>query len=156
MKKPHWLSLDAVLAMHEQLVAEHGGSIVLRDRGLLESALVAAQKHFAYGQRDLFKLAAVYAHGLSRNHPFVDGNKRIAFLASFVFLDINGWELRAEEPQVVEIVLNLAARRIDEDSYAEWLRQKSARKLRAAKPSRPQTKKGKRGVRAKKSRKKSS
>ena len=121
-KEPAWLSVEAVLAMHEQLVAEHGGSATIRDRGLLESALAAPKHHFAYAERDLFVLAAAYAYGITRNHPFIDGNKRTAFLAAYTFLGINGWELNAPEDEVVRAVVALSDRSLSAEALADWLR----------------------------------
>lgn len=121
-KEPAWLTLEAVLAMHEQLVAEHGGEAEVRDRGLLESALAAPRHHHGYGERDVFALAAAYAHAITRNHPFLDGNKRAAFLAAYTFLGINGWELNAPEEQVVQIVVALSDRSVSPEAFAEWLR----------------------------------
>ena len=122
MKQPTWLTLNTVLAMHEQLVAEHGGSPLVRDRGLLESALAAAKNHFAYGERDLCALATAYANGITRNHPFVDGNKRTAFLTAYTFLGIHGVELNAEEADVVQFVEGLTTRSISEAQFTAWLR----------------------------------
>lgn len=122
MKEPFWLTIEAVLAFHEQLVAEHGGVSLLRDRGLLESALTAPRNHFAYGERDLFVLATVYANGVTRNHPFADGNKRTAFLAAYTFLGLNGLELIAPETEAVEFMLGLSARIFSEEDFTEWLR----------------------------------
>jgi death-on-curing protein len=122
VKGPAWLTTDAVLAMHEQLVAEHGGSSLLRDRGLLESALASPKNHFAYGERDLHVLATVYAKAITRNHPFADGNKRTAFIATYTFLGINGVELRASEEEVVRVVEGLSARSIDPAEFTSWLR----------------------------------
>lgn len=121
-KAPAWLTVEAVLAMHEQLVAEHGGSSTVRDHGLLESALAAPKHRYAYGERDIFVLATAYAYGITRNHPFIDGNKRTAFLAAYTFLGINGWELNAPEEQVVSAVLGLSDRSMSAEAFAEWLR----------------------------------
>jgi len=121
-KEPAWLTVEAVLAMHEQLVAEHGGSATVRDLGLLESALAAPKHHFAYAERDLFVLAAAYAYGITRNHPFIDGNKRTVFLAAYTFLGINGWELNAPEHEVVRAVVGLSDRSMSAEAFADWLR----------------------------------
>ncbi len=93
----------------------------MRDRGLVESA-AARPKHLAsYGEPTVFELAAAYAFGLARNHPFVDGNKRIALVAAFTFLELNGWEVSAEEPAAVLVFLDLAAGEINEQELALWL-----------------------------------
>lgn len=136
MKEPHWLTIEAVLAMHGQLVAEHGGVPAVRDRGLLESALAAPRNHFAYGEHDLCTLAAAYAYALTRNHPFADGNKRIAFLAAYTFLGINGRELSASEEDVVHMVVGLSARSVSADEFASWLRE-CCPKARPTKTPRP-------------------
>lgn len=121
-KELAWLTVEAVPAMHEQLVAEYGGSARVRDLGLLESALAAPRHSYAYGERDLFVLATAYAYGITRNHPFLDGNKRTAFLAAYTFLGINGWELNAPEEQVVTAVVGLSDRSMSAEAFAEWLR----------------------------------
>ncbi|UCC32358.1 MAG: type II toxin-antitoxin system death-on-curing family toxin [Phycisphaerales bacterium] len=139
MKEPAWLSIEAVLAFHEELVAEHGGSSFLRDRGLLESALASPRNHFAYGERDLFVLATVYANSITRNHPFGDGNKRVAFIAAYTFLGVNGLELQAPEAEVVRVVEGLSARTMSEAEFTAWLRrsctlQADEKSTRRAKP----------------------
>jgi death-on-curing protein len=121
-KEPAWLTVEAVLAMHEQLVAEYGGDAGVRNLGLLDSALAAPRHHYTYGERDIFVLAAAYAYGITRNHPFIDGNKRTAFLAAYTFLGINGWELNTPEEQVVQMVMGLSDRSVSPEAFAEWLR----------------------------------
>ncbi len=121
-REPKWLTLDAVLAMHEQLVAEHGGDAGLRDRGLLESALAAPRNHRAYGEADLSTLAAAYAHAITRDHPFLEGNKRTAFLAAYTFLGITGHELVAPEEDVVAMVVGLSDRSVSAKAFAQWLK----------------------------------
>jgi death-on-curing protein len=132
-RDPVWLLLEAALAIQDQLIAEHGGVPGLRDRGLLESALEAPRHLAAYAEADLHALAARYAFGISRNHPFVDGNKRAAFSCSAVFLLRNGWRVTARPTEVVEAMQALADRRLDETGFARWLRDHT-RKARA--PSR--------------------
>ncbi|MDE0453301.1 MAG: type II toxin-antitoxin system death-on-curing family toxin [Gammaproteobacteria bacterium] len=119
----NWLSRAAVLAMHERLLADHGGSPGLRDPGLLDSALARARNLQTYGTPDTCDMAAAYAVGIIRNHPFVDGNKRTGFMAAYVFLAENGRQLRAPEVEVVQTVTLLAARQIDEAEFAAWLRE---------------------------------
>ncbi len=121
-KEPVWLTVGAVLALHEQLIAEHGGDAGVRSLGLLDSALAAPRHHYTYGERDIFVLAAAYAHGITRNRPFIDGNKRTAFLAAYTSLGINGWELNAPEEQVVTMVVGLSDRSVAPGAFAEWLR----------------------------------
>lgn len=121
--EPRWLSPLAVRAMHTDLIRQHGGEAGLRDEGLLESALARPRNKWAYEDApDLSALAAAYAGGLVRNHPFVDGNKRAAFMAAYTFLAINGRELDAPEPEAVAVMTGLAAGDVSEDEFANWLR----------------------------------
>ena len=122
MSEPVWLDPRAVVALHEEQLAEHGGGQGVRDAGLLESALARPRNAHAYGETDLFALAAAYGAGIVRNHPFVDGNKRTGFIAAALFLDLNGQVLEAEQLDVVETVLALAAGELTDDAFAEWLR----------------------------------
>ena len=121
-RQPKWLLLEVVLAIHDVLIAEHGGSPGLRDRGLLESAIEAPKNLLAYGSTDIHTLAARYTVGISRNHPFVDGNKRAAFTCAAVFLLRNGWSLTATQLEVVETMVALADRSLDEKGLVAWLR----------------------------------
>jgi death on curing protein len=114
-----------VEAFHADQLQQHGGGAGIRDEGLLESAIARPRNKHAYGENDICRLAAAYGYGLSSNHPFVDGNKRVAFVAMAVFLRINGMRLRAEQPDVVATTLALAAGRLSEDELAEWLRVRS-------------------------------
>lgn len=112
-----------VEAVQFDLVREHGGMPGLRDEHGLESVLARPQQRRAYEpQADLAEPAAVYGHGLAANHPFNDGNKRIAFLVMAVFLQLNGWELAAPETEVVTVMLGVAAGKLDEKGLASWLR----------------------------------
>jgi death on curing protein len=119
----HWLRLDVVLAIHERVLADHGGQSGVRDEGLLDSALARPKQILAYGKPDLCALAAAYAAGIIRNHPFVDGNKRIGFMAGYVFLACNGHELTANEPTATQAVLDLTSGKITEGQFAQWLRE---------------------------------
>ena len=121
-----WLDPSVVRAVHEEQLAEHGGAAGVRDEGLLESAL-ARPRHLAqYGEPDVAAMAASYAFGLARNHPFVDGNKRTAFVAAELFLALNGGGLAAEDGDCVMTMLALAAGDLDEPTFAAWLRERSA------------------------------
>jgi death on curing protein len=120
-----WLLEGVVIALHGEQLAEHGGSLGIRDAGLLSSTLARPQNQVAYGEPSVFDLAAAYAFGIIRNHPFVDGNKRTGFLAAYVFLDLNGWELMSSEAEAVAAVLALAAGEMDEAGFADWLKTKS-------------------------------
>lgn len=127
MKEPVWVRRDVVLAYHERLLAEHGGSAGLRDAGLFESALGRPENLFAYGKPTLFDLAASYAFGLVKNHPFIDGNKRIGFGTATLFLELNDRHFGATEVDVVLRTLALAAGEMSEAAYAEWLKANSKR-----------------------------
>jgi death on curing protein len=127
MKQPEWILRDAVLALHEELLAEFGGSSGIRDEGLLESALARPENLFAYGNPSVFDLAASYGFGLVKNHPFVDGNKRIGFTVAVLFLEINGLRFQAAEADAVVRTLALAAGKMSEAAYAEWLKANSKR-----------------------------
>ncbi len=116
-----WLKERVVLAVHDEQIAEHGGLSGIRDAGMLSSALMRPQQRCAYGDPTVFDLAAAYAFGIVKNHPFVDGNKRTGFLAAYVFLVQNGWELMASEADAVTFVLSLAAGEIDESRFSQWL-----------------------------------
>jgi death on curing protein len=116
-----WIDEREVRAMHLELIADHGGSAGMRDAGLLESALARPQNIAAYGNPTLYELAAAYAFGLTRNRAFIDGNKRIAFAAMAVFLEVNGYELTAPQVEAYEAMLGLAAGEMTEVQLAAWL-----------------------------------
>jgi death on curing protein len=120
-----WLMEGVIIALHGEQIAEHRGGIGIRDAGLLSSALARPQNQVTYGDPSVFDLAAAYAFGIIQNHPFVDGNKRTGFLAAYVFLDLNGWELTASEVEAVVAVLALATGEMDEAGFADWLKIKS-------------------------------
>ena len=113
---------DAILAAHAEQLAEHGGLPGARDLGLLRSALARPLNLAAYGDPDAAALAASYAHGIARNHPFSDGNKRAALVAAEGFLFLNGYEVDATDAELVELFLTLAAGEVTEDALAEWFR----------------------------------
>jgi death on curing protein len=137
MRTPIWLSRAAVLAMHAESLAAHGGSDGVRDLGLLESALARPRHLFAYAGTDLCRLAAAYGHGIAKNHPFVDGNKRAAFLATTVFLERNGRQFTARPADTAVFILGVADGTLDEEAFAAWLRDHSQRASRAGrKPAR--------------------
>jgi death-on-curing protein len=123
MKEPLWLTVDDILAFHDRLLAEFGGSDGLRDEGLLESALGKPRNLFAYGKPSMFELAASYAFGIIKNHPFVDGNKRAGFAAAATFLQVNNLQLIASEEDAAVKTLELAANESTEAEYAAWLKQ---------------------------------
>ncbi len=123
MKPPRWLPKDLVLAVHNRQLAEHGGASGVRDEGLLESALARPQNLFAYGEADAAALAAAYAFGIARNHPFIDGNKRTAYVACELFLMANGFVLASSDEESLAMMLSLAAGEIGEAEFAAWLRE---------------------------------
>jgi death-on-curing protein len=109
--------------LHDAQLREHGGGAGVRDESMLESALARPQQKWAYAESpDLATLAAAYAFGLAKNHGFVDGNKRVAFMAAYVFLGLNGQDLDADEPDVVTTIERLAAGRLSEAAVADWFR----------------------------------
>ncbi|MCX6935209.1 MAG: type II toxin-antitoxin system death-on-curing family toxin [Verrucomicrobia bacterium] len=122
MKQPIWVLEKDILATHEKLLARFGGSSGLRDANLLDSVLHRPQQMEAYGEKDLFTMAAALATEIIKNHPFLDGNKRTGFMSAYIFLGANGEDFDAEETSVVEKTLALAAGALTEVEYAEWLR----------------------------------
>lgn len=125
MKRIVWVPKEVVLVTHDLLLAEHGGQPGLRDEGLLDAALARPQQILSYADPDLFALAAAYVFGIIRNHPFLDGNKRTAFMVGFDFLYQNGKLLDALETQAVQMILDLATKIITEEEFASWLQENS-------------------------------
>jgi death-on-curing protein len=119
--EPVWIDLEVVLAIHDEQLAEHGGQAGVRDRGLLESALSRPQNQFVNGEHVLPRLAASCAFGISRNHPFLDGNKRASLVVAELFLVLNGSELTATDAECVTTFLHLAAGDLTEDQLTEWI-----------------------------------
>ncbi|CAN5844310.1 type II toxin-antitoxin system death-on-curing family toxin [soil metagenome] len=121
--EPRWVRRTVAQTIHSEQVRQHGGSPGIRDEGLLESALERPRNRWHYDTTaDLPTLTAAYGFGIARNHPFIDGNKRVAFQAMYVFLGLNGFRIVADEPEVVALMLEVAAGRRDEISLADWLR----------------------------------
>ena len=121
-----WISKPALLLLHAESLAEHGGSPGIRDEGLLDAALARPQNLVAYGQPDVAALAASYGWGIARNHPFIDGNKRAALLSIGLFLHLNDWRLTASQADTTRTMLALAAGDLPEDTLADWLRRHAA------------------------------
>jgi death-on-curing protein len=117
-----WITRDIAMAAHTQSLSDHGGSPGVRDEGLLDSALARPQNVAAYGEPIVYDLAAALAYGLAKNHPFIDGNKRTAFLCAYTFLGLNGAELDADEAEAAAIIIDLAAGAVTEEEFARWLR----------------------------------
>jgi death-on-curing protein len=125
MDEPIWISSTIAQFIHDDQIASHGGAYGLLNAGMLESALSRAQNLYAYERADLFTLAAAYGYGIAKNHAFIDGNKRTAFMVMFTFLQVNGWRLMVPEPEVVITMQQVAAGEISETLLADWLRQNS-------------------------------
>lgn len=122
MKGPIWLTRSIVEAIHFSQIREHGGQFGIRDINLLESAIVRPMNRWAYEQEsDSVVLAAAYGFGLAKNHFFIDGNKRVAFMAMYTFLGLNGYEIDATEPEVVDLMLGVADSSISEEQLIRWL-----------------------------------
>jgi len=120
--EPKWLDRRVLLAAHRVLLAEHGGAEGIRDEGLLDSALARPRNLLSYcSNPDIFELAAAYAYGIARNHPFLDGNRRAAFLASYIFLSRNGYRPQMSEAETVVMMNRLAARDLSESELTAWL-----------------------------------
>jgi len=122
VKKPEWVTMPIVLAIHDEQLTVHGGSSGLRDVALLESALNRPLNKWSYENAELPELAAAYAYGIARNHSFVDGNKRTALLTMYTFLGVNGVDFIVPEPDAAAIIFSLAAGEVSEESLARWIR----------------------------------
>jgi death on curing protein len=121
-----WLSPSFVMLMHRELTREHGGPQGIRDLGVLESAVARPKNLHAYEKvQDLHRLAAAYGYGISRNHPFVDGNKRVSLMVMYVFLKMNGIELAASEEDAYVTIRDLASGDLSEEALEDWLQQNS-------------------------------
>lgn len=128
MKKSVWIDARDALALHDRLLALHGGAAGLRDDALLKSALARPQQHLAYAESpDIINMATTYTAGIVRNHPFVDGNKRTGFVVGILFLELNGYRFTASEEDAAQAVLELAAGNLDEIGYSTFLRANVAR-----------------------------
>lgn len=130
MSKPFWITREILEPIHAKLIARFGGLHGLRDEGLLESALNRPLQAHSYGQPDLFDLGALYAEGIVKNHPFLDGNKRSGFMAAYTFLAANDWQLTAPEEEAVLETLALAAGDTGANDYAAWLRRSCVKRGR--------------------------
>lgn len=118
----YWVRKDALLLLHAESLVQHGGMAGIRDEGLLDSALARPQNLASYGEPDLAALAASYGVGIAKNHPFVDGNKRAAFLATGLCVMLNGQRLMASQVDATLTMLCVASGELDEDAFASWLR----------------------------------
>jgi death-on-curing protein len=122
VNEPKWLTTAMIVAIHDEQLAIHGGSAGLRDAAMLESALDRPRNKWAYDGAELPELAAAYAYGMARNHPFVDGNKRTSLLALYTFLGVNGIDFIVAEEMAAAMILSLAAGEVSEESLARWIR----------------------------------
>jgi death-on-curing protein len=122
MSEPVWIDAALVLAIHDRQLVEHGGAAGLRDESLLHSALGRPLNHFTYASPDIIELAILYTAGIVQNHPFVDGNKRTAFVVGVLFLELNEYFFTASEAAAAQAVLELAAGTIDEAGFCAFLR----------------------------------
>jgi death on curing protein len=130
-KKPLWIEERDVLAIHDRLLALHGGANGLRDQGLLESALARPRQHHVYADTsDVVEMAALYTAGIVRSHPFVDGNKRTGFVIGVLFLELHGFDFKASEADATQAVMALASGTLDEAAYTAWLRKNAKRTRR--------------------------
>jgi death on curing protein len=123
-----WVARSVVAALHDEQLAEHGGGAGLRDEGLLVSALARPRNLLAYGTPDVIDLAAAYAYGIAKNHPFIDGYKRTAAVVMELFLDLNGYALSADDASLVTTILGLADGSLSEAALAQWLRANTKRR----------------------------
>jgi death-on-curing protein len=135
-KAPLWIEERDVLAIHDRLLALHGGATGLRDRSLLVSALARPRQHYAYADKsDVVEMAALYTAGMVRNHPFVvpfaGGNKRTGFVIGVLFLELHGFDFKASEADATQAVMTLAAGTLDEAGYAAWLRENAGRRRKS-------------------------
>ncbi|HPX89705.1 MAG TPA: type II toxin-antitoxin system death-on-curing family toxin [Methylophilaceae bacterium] len=124
-----WLNNAVILAVHDEQLAEHGGISGIRDEGMFLSAMSRAQNLAAYGSPDYAELAAAYGVGLAKNHPFLDGNKRTAFVAMELFLMLNAYELKANDVNCTLTMLAVAAGEMDEAAFAAWVRENTAKRV---------------------------
>lgn len=121
-REPVWIGVEIALAIHDRQLSEHGGAVGVRDSGALESALARPVNRWAYGETDMASLAAAYAFGVARNHPFADGNKRTAWVLARLFLALNRIQLAFSAQDAIAVVIALAAGELAEDELAAWLR----------------------------------
>ncbi len=127
MKEPRWFTREECLTLHDMMLSQYGGIAGTRDQNMLESALARPQQLFHYGKPGMADLAAAYAAGIVKNHPFLEGNKRTGFMLGAGFLERNGFEFHATEAEAVVRTLALAAGEMTEAAYAEWLKENSRR-----------------------------
>lgn len=125
MSEPFWISEDIAIAIHADQIAQHGGSMGIRDENLLSASLARPRHLFTYGKPTIFDLAAAYGYGLAKNHPFIDANKRTAFAVMATFLEVNGYSFDVPEMHVVVMIERLATDQENQDAIAKWLEENS-------------------------------
>ena len=125
MNEPTWITKEILITVHAELLNRFGGLSGIRDEGLLDSALNRPKHLFSFSRPTLFQMASSYAHGVVKNHPFLDGNKRTGFMSAYIFLGVNGWSLEAPEEEAVLETLSLAAGETSEEAYLAWLERTS-------------------------------
>lgn len=126
MNEPVWIDLRDALAIHQRLLALHSGATGVRDEGMLQSALARPRQLLAYGENpDIHQLSVSYMAGIVRNHPFIDGNKRVGFVVGVLFLEMNGYRFTASEEEATQAVMSLAAGTLTEATLLKWLRENS-------------------------------
>ncbi len=125
MNEPTWITKEILITVHAELLNRFGGLSGIRDEGLLDSALNRPKHLFSFSRPTLFQMASSYAHGVVKNHPFLDGNKRTGFMSAYIFLGVNGWSLEAPEEEAVLETLSLAAGETSEEAYSAWLERTS-------------------------------
>ena len=130
MKEQYWLTRDECLALHDMMLSQHGGIAGVRDENMLESALARPQQIFHYGKPNITELAAAYAAGIIKNHPFLDGNKRTGFVLGVLFLELNGYRFTATEEAATQAILDLAAGKIRENALTAWITENAKTKRR--------------------------
>jgi death-on-curing protein len=130
-KEPLWIEERDALAIHDRLLALHGGATGVRDRDRLESALARPRQHQSYAKTsDVVEMAALYTAGIVRNHPFIDGNKRTGFVIGVLFLELHGFDFKASEEDATQAIMDLAAGTLDEAAFSTWLRENAKRRRR--------------------------
>jgi death on curing protein len=129
MSEPFWMAEEIAIMIHSDQIVQHGGSPGIRDENLLSASLARPRHLFAYGEPTLFDLAAAYGYGLTKNHPFIDGNKRTAFAVMATFLEVNGYSLEVPEMEVVGIMERLASDGETQDTLAKWLEENSVQSV---------------------------
>jgi len=126
--EPEWIDPEIVFRVHERQIREHGGRAGIRDRGLIESALHRPRSLAHYEAPDVARLAASYVYGIAKNHGFVDGNKRTAWITACLFLDLKGWNLDVDAEDAVQLMNDVASSQVNEEAVAAWFRERISKR----------------------------